>query len=164
MHVRIYVCLSIHPRHAYIRPHVKKYKPQRKYNLRRSNRACQRGHSRFIYPGSVLWIDYGPNPSTFLTDFKPATDNPSWEETFVWEYNKVTSKICVSVWDRCVFPRVISAMCSFFCRHHHVRRRSRGFVVLTLSLPCCFRSSFSTHPQGRVDSRRPDRLRVRQHQ
>lgn len=73
-------------------------------------RACERGYSRFIYPASVLWIDYGPNPSTFLTDFKPANDNPTWEETFVWEYNKVTSKICVSVWDRCEFPGFLAAM------------------------------------------------------
>ena len=133
-YVHTYVFLYIQYMHTYVRT-KKDISHSAHASCSVAIHAWQRGNSRFIYPGSVLWIDYGPNPSTFLTDFKPATDNPTWEETFVWEYNKVTSKICVSVWDRCGFPRVLSAMFSFFIQTSSCAHERSRVCGLTLSLP-----------------------------
>ena len=51
-------------------------------------------------PYAVLWVDHGPHEATFLTDVKYAEDNPVFNESFTWEYNHSTGKLCVSLWDR----------------------------------------------------------------
>lgn len=52
-------------------------------------------------PYVVLWVDHGPHQATpFLTDVKYAEDNPVFNESFTWEYNHSTGKLCASLWDR----------------------------------------------------------------
>ena len=46
----------------------------------------------------VLWIDHGPDPATHVSEVVPHEPNPSFNQTFLWDYNSSTTKLYISIW------------------------------------------------------------------